>query len=85
VFLNLFHDAGQLTEIRYWRTRNKQEIDFIVKQDNALRAFESKVRSGRQTNFRVWLGAYPDTECKTVVLRDADLEKGELFGWQKLI
>jgi len=85
VYLNLFHNAGQLSEIRYWRTRNKQEIDFIVKTDNTLRAFQCKLRSGRKVSYKAWLNAYPESTCNTVVLSGADPEKSELFGWQKLI
>jgi len=71
VYLNLFHAADPFSEIRYWRTRNKQEIDFVVKRENTLQAFECKFSGGESVSWRAFLNAYPQALGRTVVLKNA--------------
>ncbi len=85
VFLNLFQNAGTFAEIRYWKTRNGQEIDFIVKQENSLHAYECKLSGGKAGNFKVFAAAYPDAMCRKVVFKRGDRSRGDVYGWEKLI
>lgn len=85
VYLNLFHTADPFTEIRYWRTRNKQEVDFVVRREKVLRAYECKFSGGKSVSWRAFLNAYPQAERRTVVLNNADQTANEMYGWQKLL
>jgi len=85
VYRNLFNDADPFSEIRYWRTRNKQKVDFVVKRENSLRAFDCKFSGGKSVSWKAFLNADPQAVGRTVVLKNADQNAGELYGWQKLL
>ena len=42
VMTELYKHKDSLTDIYYWRTKNKQEVDFVVKHENTLVPFEVK-------------------------------------------
>ena len=53
------HNAqlGSPAELFFWRTRAQSEVDLVVKQDGALRAYEIKW-SSRRASGRAFLDAY---------------------------
>jgi predicted AAA+ superfamily ATPase len=61
VFSQLLKKAGPLTKINCWRTKNKQEIDFILQQENKFFAFEVKWNDGSFQNLKKFKQIYPDT------------------------
>lgn len=85
VFLNLFASIDPLTEIRYWKTRNKQEIDFIVSNSDGIRAFESKFSGTKKASFSSFQNAYPRAICNTVSFCNSNRSAGDLYAWQRLL
>ncbi|MCK4339141.1 MAG: DUF4143 domain-containing protein, partial [Candidatus Cloacimonetes bacterium] len=42
ILTQLIKKSDILTKIHYWRTKSKQEIDFIIQKENKLHAIEVK-------------------------------------------
>ncbi len=82
VYLNLFLKKDDMTAIHYWKTKNKQEIDFIVCKNDKINAFEAKYSTTQKVSFQAFKNAYPHSECHKVCFRSPKLDKGELYGWQ---
>ncbi len=82
VFSQLLKKAGPLTKINYWRTKNKQEIDFILQKENMLFALEVKWNDGSKQNLKKFKQIYPDTSIYIVsLLQEYSNEKGILAGY----
>jgi len=82
VFSQLLKQSDPLTKINYWRTKNKQEIDFILQKENKLFALEVKWNNGATQNLRKFQQTYPETEIFLVsVLQDFSNEKSILTGY----
>ncbi len=61
VFTQLIKKKG-LTELLYfWRTQQKQEVDFIIKQDDKLYPLESKTKLGHYSHLRKFM---KEQHCK---------------------
>lgn len=67
VFSLLIKKVGK-DRVKYWRTSNKQEIDFILVGDK-LRGFEVKKKySGKLSAFGYFAGKYPGSMLKCIAL-----------------
>ncbi len=84
VFLNLFHTKPALSEVKFWKTRNKQEIDFVVENAAKLTTYEAKISGSKTGSFRAFAAAYPESENYTVCFSNADRGKGHKYAWELL-
>ena len=66
VYQQLFYQKTLLSEIRFWKTRNGQEIDFVVNDEGILTAYEVKFGAGNKNHFDAFGTAYPDADCRFV-------------------
>lgn len=66
VFLNLLHKKDALTEIKYWKTKFQQEVDFVVNRNQAITAYEAKFGKDRNNHFTAFSRAYPKAQCRIV-------------------
>jgi predicted AAA+ superfamily ATPase len=85
VYLNLLAAKERLSEIKYWKTKNKQEIDFIVTHSGQIYALEAKFSGSKQISFKAFQNAYPGAICRTVCYSNSNRSPNDLFGWQRLI
>lgn len=76
VFQGLLKKAGSADKIRFWRTQDRHEIDFIA--DN--QAFEIKFASGgiRKNQYRKFLKQYPKIKFTFLTYEDI---LGKFYGW----
>lgn len=80
VFLNLLHNRDILAKTHYWKTRNKQEVDFVVSGSDKLRAYEVKYGNDRNNHFAAFSTAYPKAQCRMVRF-DYKFKEDELPGY----
>jgi len=66
VYQQLFHQKTYLSDIRFWKTRNGQEVDFVVCDENEISAYEVKFGAGKGKHFAAFSKAYPQAQCKLV-------------------
>ena len=86
VLINLMSQIDQhFGKVHYWKTRNKQEIDFIVNDNNLLFALECKVSGERFVPFAAFQNAYPEAICRVACLREPNPVRGDRYVWQKLL
>ncbi len=73
-------------EIYYWRTREKEEVDFILVQDRIPVAIEVKSKLNTTEvpiGIRQFFRKYP--ECKTAIVLNDDLIKEVIYESKKVI
>jgi predicted AAA+ superfamily ATPase len=63
------HNEGLNNEFYFWRTYDKQEIDFIEASEASLSAFEFKWGNKNPAAPRIFMETYPNTEY-TIINRD---------------
>ncbi|RMH98608.1 MAG: ATP-binding protein [Calditrichaeota bacterium] len=82
VFAQLLKKSDFLTEIKYWRDKNKREVDFVVEREQELRAYEVKYRHRISRNMIGGLLAfkrqYPQAHCYLVNIRSPNLNIPEI-------
>jgi len=66
VHQQLFFQKDILTEIRFWKTRSGQEIDFVVLSENSINAYEVKYGHSNQNHFLAFQKAYPRAICSFI-------------------
>jgi uncharacterized protein len=66
VYLQLFYGMSILSEIKFWKTRSGQEIDFIVTDNSNIKAYEVKYGESTKNNFQAFSAVYPDAKCTFV-------------------
>lgn len=54
------HDSGWVVHNYFWRTYDRQEIDWIEDRDGKLSAFEFKWNIRKVKPPRAWINSYPD-------------------------
>ncbi|MDZ4181326.1 MAG: ATP-binding protein [Candidatus Cloacimonadaceae bacterium] len=81
VYGHLLHRLEPGQKIRFWQTRNKQEIDFVIDSPKQLIAIETKYSGGKATSFSVFRNAYPNARCYVACLKNAT-NKDEIPVWQ---
>ncbi len=74
-------------ELRYWRTKSGQEIDFIMEKDRNIYGYEAKSTfSGKiPAQFRSFLKKYPEAIMNVITLnmsRKRTNDIGHLFPWE---
>ncbi|MDD4223270.1 MAG: ATP-binding protein [Candidatus Cloacimonetes bacterium] len=65
-FLGLLKNQELTTRIRYWKTKQGNEVDFVVTEGDSITAYEVKYGSDRSNHFSSFLNAYPHARCFTV-------------------
>jgi len=80
VFLNLLHKQNALSQIKYWKSKNYQEVDFVRIENASVTAYEVKLGKDRKNNFNSFLHLYPDARCYTVRF-DYQYREDELPAW----
>jgi len=79
VFNQLYEKRSITAELKYWKTRNGQEVDFVVIDQGNIKAYE--VRFGREAkNFLTFKSAYPKAKCRTIRF-DYNNKPGDIPGW----
>ncbi len=63
VFLNLLHKKDVLTEIKFWKTKYQQEIDFIVIRNRKITAYEVKFGFETSNHFTAFKKSYKNADC----------------------
>lgn len=63
IFSQLLKKSGNNAGINYWRTKQKQEIDFILEKESALTAIEVKWNREERTNLRIFKSKYPEARA----------------------
>jgi predicted AAA+ superfamily ATPase len=81
VFLNLYHHKDILTQLKFWKTRNMQEIDFILVNANALLAYECKYGLDNQNSFTAFKNQYPQAECRFIRFKYSPKAENEIPAW----
>ena len=82
VFSQLQKKADPTTKINFWRTKAKQEIDFILQKETKLFALEVKWNTGSTQNLKKFKQTYPETDIYIVsMLQEFEKEKGVLAGY----
>jgi predicted AAA+ superfamily ATPase len=81
VFLSLFHKKDILTQLKFWKTRNKQEIDFILIYANALNAYVCKYGIEKQNSFTTFRNQYPQAECRFIRFKQNNNED-DIPAWR---
>lgn len=66
IFNQLFLSRNITAEIRFWKTRNGQEIDFILLEEDRITAYEVKYGVSHKNHFSAFQAAYPKSVCKLV-------------------
>lgn len=72
-------------KVNYWKTRNKQEIDFIVSNKNQIYALECKVSGERFVPFTAFQNAYPEAVCRVACLKEPNHIRGDRYVWQIML
>ena len=62
IFTQLQKKSKPLRKINYWRTKNHQEVDFIVQEENKLFALEVKWNKGSWANIKKFGQVYSNSE-----------------------
>ena len=82
VFSQLQKKADPTTKINFWRTKAKQEIDFILQKETKLFALEVKWNTGSTQNLKKFKQTYPETDIYIVsMLQEFEKEKGVWAGY----
>jgi len=81
VFLNLYHKKDMLTQLKFWKTRNKQEIDFVLINANSLLAYECKYGMDKQNSFTTFRNQYPHADCKFIRFKQSN-DDNDIPAWR---
>lgn len=80
VFLNLLRKQNALSQIKYWKSKNYQELDFIRIENTDVTAYEVKLGKSLNNNLRSFLHLYP--EARGFMVRyDYRFREDELPAW----
>jgi len=75
IFIQFIKKSNVMTKINYWRTKSRQEIDFILKNEK-LNALEVKWSKVTTYNLKRFKKIYPDSEIFTIsMLQDFSREE----------
>lgn len=76
VFTEFLKQGDSLDAIKYWRTQDKKEVDFIVGQE----AYEIKYNAQRKvSDYKIFIEQYP--EIKFSLISGEDVIK-KFYGWR---
>lgn len=82
-YLNLVQARELTSKIHYWKTKQGNEIDFVLKSQDGITAFEVKYGSSSQNYFSTFRRAYPESNCFTVRYHYQQ-KPGELPLWYRI-
>jgi len=69
LFQNLQH--GQ--RLRFWKTKNQQEIDFVVESTDSIIGIEVKYSQVRSASFTAFINAYPNAQSHIVCYQNSSI------------
>lgn len=80
VFIELVNQYPDDRSIRFWRTQNQNEVDFVVDEE---KAYEVKFDLGAfsPNKYKMWRDSYPQIPLKVVGL-SGEKGKGCLYPWE---
>jgi predicted AAA+ superfamily ATPase len=83
VFSELVKKYGR-ESIYYWRTKDKKEIDFIIKNKNQVVPLEVKLNFNQAnlSAIRFFIESYKLEEYRIVGLNDYDNKTGYIYPWE---
>jgi len=61
VFGQLYKNKAETNRLYFWRTTNRHEIDFVIKQGESLYPLEVKVSGGKPNHLKRFMSQY---RCK---------------------
>ncbi len=76
VFTQLIKKSDVMTKINYWRTKSRQEIDFILQKESKLYAIEVKWSKVTTYSLRRFKKIYPEADIYTISMMQ-DFSKEE--------
>ncbi len=82
-YLSLVQARELTSKIHYWKTKQGNEIDFVLKSQDGITAFEVKYGSSSQNYFSTFRRAYPESNCFTVRYHYQQ-KPGELPLWYRI-
>ncbi len=82
-FLSLLRNQELGTRISYWKTKQGNEVDFVVTEGDKITAYEVKFGSDRSNHFTSFKNAYPRARCFTV-RHKYNFKPGELPLWYRI-
>lgn len=82
-YLSLVQARELTSKIHYWKTKQGNEIDFVLKSQDWITAFEVKYGSSNQNYFSTFRRAYPESNCFTVRYHYQQ-KPGELPLWYRI-
>lgn len=82
-YLSLVQARELTSKIHYWKTKQGNEIDFVLKSQDGITAFEVKYGSSNQNYFSTFRRAYPESNCFTVRYHYQQ-KPGELPLWYRI-
>ncbi len=83
IYLLLKKKFGK-NNIKYWRTKDKKEIDFIVMMENKIFGFEAKkIFTGKIPNtFKYFCKYYPHAKLKIISLFINEKNQNVIYPWE---
>lgn len=81
-FLSLLHSLEISTKIHYWKTKQGNEVDFVLKSPEHIIAYELKYGGNSQNHFNLFRSYYPQATCFTV-RHHYEPKDGELPLWHR--
>jgi len=66
IFTQLIKKSNAMTKINYWRTKSRQEIDFILQKESKLYAIEVKWSKVTTYSLRRFKKIYPEADIYTI-------------------
>lgn len=81
-FSNLCRNLLSHQKLHYWKTKQGQEIDFILQTNQDLNAFEVKYDDEQGRHFKAFRNSYPQAKCYTVNYRYQYREDARPLWWK---
>lgn len=86
VFLELLRRKKPFEEFFYWKNNQKEEVDFVVKEKNSIKALIQVVKEfskeeTKEREARALLKASRDLKCKNLIMITENFEGREKFNW----
>lgn len=78
VFAQLLKNRAQSESLFYWRSRNRQEVDFIIKDAETLRPLEVKLSGGKLSHLKKFITNYKCENGHVVSLRQKFDREGNI-------
>jgi len=90
VFIEILRRGYKLNEnIFYYKTKNKKEVDFILKKENKIKeliqvCYETENREAKEREIRALLEAAKELKCNNLLVITSDFEDEEKIKGKKI-